>query len=146
MLEKVQQHDLIEKHNANITALKKEVTYDILTCSCCISPTATITKATFHDVATCTWLTPLSHNLVSMVFYKLRSRFLCRDVTPLSIRTKKSKLPIITLGNYFGLYLRRLFSPLCLVFSWRVTFNWLANSTFTSVVCVTVTWSISNTN
>ena len=42
---------------------------------------------------------------------------------PLSIHVKKSKSPIITLGNYFGLYLRLDSSAICLVFSWRVTYN-----------------------
>ena len=42
---------------------------------------------------------------------------------PLSIHVKKSKSPIITLGNYFGLYLRLDSSAMCLVFSWMVTYS-----------------------
>ena len=42
---------------------------------------------------------------------------------PLSTHVKKSKSPIITLGNYFGLYLRLDSSAICLVFSWRVTYG-----------------------
>ena len=41
---------------------------------------------------------------------------------PLSIYVKKWKSIVITIGDYFGLYLRLISSALCMVFSWTVTY------------------------
>ena len=86
-------------------------------------PTATMAMAPYHGRAVlATRPTSPSHNSVRIAFMKLQNRFLCRGMIPLSIYTKKWKMIIITLGNYyFGLYLRWMSSALCLVSSWRVT-------------------------
>ena len=39
---------------------------------------------------------------------------------------------IISLGNYFGMYLRLMSSALCLVFSWRVTYEYDKQLTLTN--------------
>ena len=44
-------------------------------------------------------------------------------VLPLSIHTKNWKLIIITMANYFGLYLWLMSSALCLVSLWNVTYT-----------------------
>lgn len=48
---------------------------------------------------------------------------MCRGMISISIYAEKSKSIKITLGNYFGSYLRLRLSPLWLVLLWRVTIH-----------------------
>ena len=60
------------------------------------------------------------HALIYSFFHQNASR--CSTFCPLSIHAKKRKMMIITLSNYFSLYLILISSAICLVLLWRVTF------------------------
>ena len=72
------------------TKSKKEVSRVFFLCSCHAYLPATMATAPYHGRSMlATWPTSSSHNSVSIAFQKLRSRFLCRGMIPLSIYTKK---------------------------------------------------------
>ena len=98
------------------TKLKKEVCGNLFMSSCC-----TCLLANGSDYAGA-WLSSSCHISISIAFQKLQSRFLCREMIILSLCVKKWKGTIITLGNYFGSYLRLVSSAIWLVSSWTVTY------------------------
>ena len=72
----------------------------------CSGHTCLITIALYHGIqcSYTTWTTSLSHNLVSIAFLKLQSRFLSRGMIPLSIYDE------VKVDNYhsFGVYVSQI--------------------------------------